>query len=60
MANLLEGGFLSGKKTYIASLVVIVTAVAAYLTGEAGLTETINAIALGGGLGFLRAGVAKG
>lgn len=59
MASILEGGFLAGKKTYITAVLMILTAVANYLTGDAGLSDTINQVLLAFGMGFLRAGVAK-
>lgn len=35
---------LSGKKTYVTAVVAIVTAVGAYLVGEATLAETANLV----------------
>ncbi|MDR1476758.1 MAG: hypothetical protein LBI17_01360 [Rickettsiales bacterium] len=35
--NILNGGFLSGKKTYVTAAVGIVTVLASYLVGDIGL-----------------------
>ncbi len=59
MASITEGGFLSGKKTYLAAALVVITAVFAYLGGEMNLSDALTQAFTGGGLGFLRAGVAK-
>lgn len=48
---------LQGKKTYIASIGVIVAAIAGFITGEASLVETITASLTGLGLATLRLGV---
>lgn len=50
---------LSGYKTYITAAVAVVTAVAAYLTGEANFADTANLVftALLGA--FIRSGVAS-
>lgn len=42
MEDILNGGFLKGKKTYITSAVGIVTAIGAYLVGEMALSELIQ------------------
>lgn len=52
--------WLSGKKTYIVMIGVIVSAVVAFTTGEATLSEAIATALTGLGLGTLRAGVSKG
>lgn len=57
--KIVQGGFLSGKKTYIVAFTGILGAVAGYLTGEAGLVDTFQIILtalLGAGL---REGVSK-
>jgi len=59
MANVIEGGFLAGKKTYIVMIMAVLGAVATYLTGETSLIESGSAILAALGLGSLRAGVAK-
>lgn len=57
MSWLLTGGFLKGYRTYVAAAVVVVSAVAAYMVGDADLVGTITTIATGVGLGSLRAAV---
>lgn len=44
MANekIIKGGFLAGKKTYVAGGLSILGALAAYLTGEANLIEAMQ------------------
>lgn len=44
MSKILTGGFLAGKKTHVTAVVGVITAVAAYLTGEAGLADTIQIV----------------
>jgi len=51
--------FLSGKKTYIVALGVIVAAAVSYATGELTLADAITRGLEGLGLATLRAGVAK-
>lgn len=53
------GGLLAGKKSYIVSAVLVVTAVAGYLTGEYTLAELVTQLGQGGGLAALRAGISK-
>ena len=58
MSNLnyiLTGGFLKGYRTYVMAAVVVVSALASYVTGDADLVHTIQTIAAGLGLGALRA-----
>jgi len=55
-------GILKGKKTYIMGGLAAIAAIAAYLTGDADLKTTLEAVwqaALGAGLIALRAGVAS-
>lgn len=52
---ILSGGFLKGYRTYIAAAVVVISAAASYMVGDADLVHTIGAIASGLGLGALRA-----
>ena len=59
ITKLFEGGFLSGQKTYLAAIGVAVSAVIAYLVGDAGLMDTLATVGEAMGIGFLRAGVAK-
>lgn len=52
--KILGGGFLAGKKTYIAAIALIVAGIAGYFTGDATLVETITLIANGLGFGGLK------
>lgn len=57
--KIMSGGFLSGYKTYIAGGIAILGAIGAYLSGEAGLVETVQ-LAVTGLLGMtIRNGIAK-
>lgn len=58
-SKILEGGLLSGRKTYLAAAGVVISAVIAYLVGDAGLMDTLTTVGEALGIGFLRAGVAK-
>jgi hypothetical protein len=60
IANIAAGGFLAGKKTYIAAVTGIVGAVGAYLAGEMTLIEALQAIWPLVTVAFLRKGVADG
>jgi uncharacterized membrane-anchored protein len=42
--NILNGGFLAGKKTYIVGILAVVGAIATYLTGDTTLTDTIQLV----------------
>ena len=46
---------LKGYRTYISAAAIVLSAVAAFLAGEASLIEAITAIATGTGLAGLRA-----
>lgn len=59
LSKLFEGGFLSGRKTYLAAVGIAVSAVIAYLVGDVGLMDTLATVGEALGIGFLRAGVAK-
>ena len=59
MASIMEGGFLSGKKTFIVSAVGAIGAVAAYLTGEMGLMEALPLLLGALGLGTIRDAISK-
>lgn len=48
---------LNGKKTYMAAIGIVATAVGAWLAGEATLIEAITTALTGLGLGALRMGV---
>jgi hypothetical protein len=54
---ILSGGFAKGYRTYVMASVVVITALAAYAVGDAGLIQTIQTVAGGTGLGALRAAV---
>lgn len=56
--KILTGGFLAGKKTILASLLGIVSAVVAYLVGDADLTTTFNSVFTFLTAIFLRQGIA--
>tara|TARA_R100001086_G_scaffold180400_1_gene100161 strand:- start:1406 stop:1591 length:186 start_codon:yes stop_codon:yes gene_type:complete len=49
---------LQGYKTYMVAIIAVLTAILAWLTGEASLFEAIEAVLFATGLGTLRAGVA--
>lgn len=59
MSNVVSGGMLAGKKTYITAVVGIVGAVGAYLVGEADLFQTFQLIVTAVAAASIRAGVAK-
>ncbi len=59
MNKIIEGGWLSGKKTYVTVFLSVAGALGAYLTGDASLMETFSVVGPMIGLGFLRSGVAK-
>ena len=59
LSKIFEGGFLRGRKTYLAAVGVAISAVIAYLVGDAGLMDTLTTVGEALGIGFLRAGVAK-
>ena len=51
--------FLSGYKTYIVAVGVVVAAVVAFVNGDVDLAGAINQALVGLGLGTLRAGMKK-
>lgn len=51
----LTGGFLAGYRTYVSAALVVLSAIAAYVVGDADLAHTIEAVATGLGLAGLRA-----
>jgi len=51
---------LSGYKTYITAVVAIVTALGAYLAGDANLGDTLQLVFTSALAAFLRAGVKSG
>ncbi|WP_372069753.1 hypothetical protein P7L75_01395 (plasmid) [Tistrella mobilis] len=54
-----KGGWLSGRKTYVAAGLTVIGAAAAYLTGDASLGDALQLAVQGVLTGTLRAGVAK-
>jgi len=52
--NIINGGALAGHRTYILSGVGILSAIAAYLVGDADLFITLQSIFTLGGIYFLR------
>jgi uncharacterized membrane protein YqgA involved in biofilm formation len=52
--KLIAGGFLAGRRTYIISGVGILSALAAYLTGDENIFNTMNTIFTLAGIYFLR------
>lgn len=59
MADIMSGGWLSGKKTHLLSVGTIITAVIGYLVGVVDLTLVFEAVAASGFFSFLRLGVSK-
>lgn len=54
MNKFINGGFLSGQRTYIISTVGIVSAFGAYLCGDSDVFTTMQAVFTLGGIYFLR------
>jgi len=59
MADIIKGGFMAGKKTYIVMGLAILGAIGTYLTGDTTLIESGGVILGALGLGGLRDGIAK-
>lgn len=55
----MQGGFLSGYKTYVLAAAAVVYGLAQWAVGDMGLTEALNYAWAGGVAAALRAGVAK-
>ena len=55
IGSLLTGGFAAGYRTYIMAGVVVITAVASFSVGDIDLNTLITQIAVGFGMGSLRA-----
>jgi len=55
LTQILTGGWAKGYRTYAMAAVVVMSALAAYATGDADLVHTIQTIAAALGLGALRA-----
>lgn len=53
----LSGGFAAGYRTYIMAGVLVVSALASYAVGDVDLMHTVQNVAMGLGLGSLRAAV---
>jgi len=60
MTNILKGGYLAGKKTYVTAVVAIVGAIGFYLTGEADLVTTFQTIVAASTAAFIRSGISNG
>ncbi len=58
MADIFNGGFLAGKKTYISAGIGIISALATYLYGELNLTQLIQAVTPLASIIFLRKSIA--
>ena len=54
MKKFIKGGFLAGKRTYIVSGIGILSAVGAYLVGDADIFGMLQTIFTLGGIYFLR------
>ena len=54
MSRIIKGGYLSGYRTYIISATGILTAIGAYLVGDAVIFATLQAIFTLAGIYFLR------
>ena len=57
MDKILTGGFLTGKKTYITTIVGMITAIASYFVGGLPLPELIQTVFPLAGILFLRKGM---
>jgi len=54
MKKIVQGGFLAGRRTYIVSGIGILSAIGAYLVGDADLFAVLQTIFTLGGIYFLR------
>lgn len=54
MNKIINGGYLSGRKTYVISGIGIVSAIGAYLIGEQDLFSMLQTIFMLGGIYFLK------
>ena len=54
MKNIVRGGYLSGYRTYIISATGIISAIGAYLVGEADLFVMLQSVFTLAGIYFLR------
>ena len=59
MPSIMEGGWFSGKKTYLTVGLTVVATVIAYLFGTVSLIEGVTIIAPMVGINFARMGIAK-
>ena len=54
MSKFIKGGYLTGRKTYVVSMVGIVSALGAYLTGEQDIFSVMQTVFTLGGIYFLK------
>ena len=54
MSKIINGGYLSGRKTYVISAVGIVSAIGAYLIGDQDLFTMLQTVFTLGGIYFLK------
>jgi len=54
MNKIINGGYLSGRKTYVISAVGIVSAIGAYLIGDQDLFSMLQTVFTLGGIYFLK------
>ena len=54
MNKIMNGGYLSGRKTYVISAVGIVSAIGAYLIGDQDLFTMLQSVFTLGGIYFLK------
>jgi hypothetical protein len=59
MTDILKGGWLAGKKTYVTSAVGVISIIGLYLTGDTDLATMIQTVFTLLAASFVRAGVAK-
>jgi hypothetical protein len=57
ISNLIRGGFLQGRRTYLISAAGILSALASYMAGDINLFEALNSIYPMAGIYFLRKGI---
>ncbi len=57
MEKIINGGFLKGKKTYITTIIGILTAIGAYLIGEINLVNLLQTVFPLAGIFFIRKGM---
>ena len=57
LGSILTGGFAKGYRTYIMAGVIVITAVASFSVGDITLNDLVTQIAVGLGMGGLRASI---